>query len=446
MLETIREFAADRLTESGEEQAARRAHAAFFLAFAEQRAGGPLLPTDQRGLAELMAEDANLQAALVWLETHGEGAALARLVAALGGYWWARGRLHEGRAWLERALTDGAPAPAAVRARSATVFGLVLLMQGDHRAAGRWLNESLALSRQMGDPLGETQALVGLGLTVTAEQEYDRATAHYEDALVRSASIDDPRAAASLAGSALANLGVVARFQGRLATAAKAHVAALAKHREARYVRGEALSSLGVAAVAREQGDLVQAFAFAREALRLAWDHDELHAIIEALELVADTAVRGDEAAAIRLFAAAERLSEQTGIGWWAPASRARHEQVLVAARAALGEPAFAAAWAAGRAVPLEQAVAEALELTAAPPAARPVPLTPREHEVLRLLVAGKSDREIGEALFISVRTAEGHVAHLLTKLGARTRSEAIQAATAAGLAVQPATDPLPRA
>ena len=115
----------------------------------------------------------------------------------------------------------------------------------------------------------------------------------------------------------------------------------------------------------------------------------------------------------------------------------------MAAVRDALGPAAFAAAWDAGAALSPAEAVAEALTPVTeveqeGQPAANPVAalgLTPREGEVLRLVARGLSDREIGEALFISPRTASGHVAHLLAKLGLETRAAAAAFGVRHGLA-----------
>jgi non-specific serine/threonine protein kinase len=192
---------------------------------------------------------------------------------------------------------------------------------------------------------------------------------------------------------------------------------------------------LDLAEVAREQGDLARATAYQRQSLRLAWEYGEMRLIVEALEAAARTAVVADRGlAAARLFAAAERCRDLTGIGRWTSFARTSYERAVAAARAALGEAAFAAAWAAGRALPLERAVAEALDVGAAPAGPPPGPLSPREAEVLRLLASGLPDREIAAALFVSVRTVEAHVARIFGKLGVRTRAAATAAAIAAGL------------
>jgi DNA-binding CsgD family transcriptional regulator len=115
--------------------------------------------------------------------------------------------------------------------------------------------------------------------------------------------------------------------------------------------------------------------------------------------------------------------------------------------RAALGEGPFAAARAAGRVLTIEQALDDAAGATApAVVAHSPSPdrsaagLTPREREVLRLLVEGRTDRQIAEALFISPRTAQGHVARIFGKLGVGTRAAAVAAALRAGLVADQAT------
>jgi DNA-binding NarL/FixJ family response regulator len=125
------------------------------------------------------------------------------------------------------------------------------------------------------------------------------------------------------------------------------------------------------------------------------------------------------------------------------PRERESHERAVAAARAALDGAAFAVEWPAGRALPLDKVVAEALAITI--PAELPeVPgrddralrgsLSPREREVLRLLVTGQSNPEIAEVLFISPRTAQTHVTHILAKLGVATRTEAAAIAVRDGL------------
>ena len=116
------------------------------------------------------------------------------------------------------------------------------------------------------------------------------------------------------------------------------------------------------------------------------------------------------------------------------PVDAAAYQAATDAARSTLGEEAYAAAWAAGRTRPLDEAIAEALDPASGLDAQRRIGLTPREVEILRLLAAEQTNRVIAAALYVSVRTIEDHVARILRKLGVRTRSAAVSAAIEAGL------------
>jgi len=232
------------------------------------------------------------------------------------------------------------------------------------------------------------------------------------------------------------------------------------------------------------RGELAQAHAFAEEGLALSRVAGNEFGIALALGPVAVLAsARGDQALAARLYE--ERLShwitlgDRPGIGGTLaglagvamasgqPGRAARllgatyalrdalgithlhhhvhGERVLAAVRECLAEGTFVAAWAAGRAMPIEAAIADAVALAAeaqlspppgaTPPVGHPFGLTPRERDVLRLLVEGRSDREIAAALFIGPRTVQTHVAHLFAKLGAKNRAEAAALAVRRGLA-----------
>jgi DNA-binding NarL/FixJ family response regulator len=145
---------------------------------------------------------------------------------------------------------------------------------------------------------------------------------------------------------------------------------------------------------------------------------------------------------AARLWGAADALSE--AIGAPPPRHADRAQDAIAATRRGLGEETFAAAWAEGRALSLDEAVAEALQAIPDPaassaPGDRPVPadrygLTAREVEVLRLIADGRSNPGIAEALYISPRTAQTHVQNIFTKLGVGSRAEAVRLAVEAGL------------
>jgi len=441
MLETIREFAAEQLAETGEGQMTFGAHAGYFLAFAEQHSSSRFLPHDQRLLLHLAPEQTNLRAALVWLAAHGEAAEFARLAIALGWFWYLKGHLEDCRAWLERALSRGEALPAAVRFELGILLGLTAMEQDELARARQVMSECLALARAADDAPGIVQAQIVLACLALIEGAYEQATTLLEEALACARSLPDPRLATWLANVALANLGVAALSLGRLAAAASFHEAALAGQRAGGDIWGELLSLVDLGDVALSQGDEERAAAYFREGLALAHTYGEQRAIADTLEGLGFAETIPRPSYAVQLFAAAERLREATGIAVRGLLERAAYERGVAAARKALGDEAFAAAWAAGRALPLAEAIVAALTPGVAPALAPSGPFTPRETEILQLLVTGMPDRAIAEALFISVRTVENHVNRILTKLHVRTRTAAVSAAIAAGF-VNPGPPP----
>lgn len=180
-----------------------------------------------------------------------------------------------------------------------------------------------------------------------------------------------------------------------------------------------------------------------QEALSLSWVRGNSRITAYALAgLGAVAGHHGDVEQAARLFGAAEALHERIGVPLL-PAFLTRHECQVQAVREQMDQDAFAATLAAGRTLPLEDAVAEARAvvahqatdqvLTLQPPGS-PEGLTRRELEVLRLIAEGHSNREIAETLFISRRTAAGHVANLLGKLGLPSRAAAAAFAVRHGI------------
>jgi DNA-binding CsgD family transcriptional regulator len=210
--------------------------------------------------------------------------------------------------------------------------------------------------------------------------------------------------------------------------------------------------------LARDRGDLSRALERYREALELGREYPGTRVVVYVIQAVGIVLVAvGQADHGARLLGAAEALGERIGLGYHVAVNQVAAEQAVAAARAALGEPAFAAAWSAGRTLPLAQAVVESLALfepgSGSPhtflagaieeaPAAEPGTasterqgpgagslLSPRERQVLLLVAEGKSNQEIGEALFISPRTAGTHVANILGKLGVGSRAAAVSLA-----------------
>ena len=451
MLETVREFALERLAESGEADDVRGRHAAWCLAFAERAETGLTGDGGDRWLDRLEAELDNLRAALTWLLERGDGEAGLRLASAPWFFWEARGGLAEGRSWLERALAATAVetdiATVSERARALGLLGWIASNQGDFGLANR-LQDNLARSRERGDARGAALSLFALADAASERNERERAVGLFSQALPLFREIGDRVHEAMT----LLCLGAVARRQGDEDRAVAHLEQGMDASRAIGFALGTAVALNNLGRIARRRGEDARATDLYRESLALCWGLRDRWAVAYVLiELASLAAARGQPERAARLFGAAETLREAVGVPVVPSGAQmvgTDYATTVATVRAQLGEGSFAAAWAAGRALPLEQVVAEAAEATsdrqptAAPSSvaasANDPGLTPRELEVLRLLAAGRTDKEIAAALFISRRTAQGHVAGIFAKLGVNTRTAAAAAALGAGLVPEP--------
>jgi predicted ATPase/DNA-binding CsgD family transcriptional regulator len=441
MLETIREFALERLAASGEEAAVREAHARYFLSLAERGRGVRFLPVETWE-TRVVIEHPNVLAAVDWLEASGNDEALARLCVAMVGQWHHYGHLIAVRPSLHRAL-ERTVRPSATRAR-------LLLAAGsagrDQRLAAAYLAEAVALFRALDDDDGLARALLVRGGIACGLGDLDRADATLTEALAWYRAHGSPNDIAWAVG----RLGIAAGLRGDLDRAAALLDDAAAVFRREGVQFGVAHMLNRLAWAHLERGELARAAARLAESLELSWAGGYRVELVWCFAYVARLAARrGQPEAAARLFGAEAAL--RTAVGEPPPdAERAGHEAGVALARAALPAEAFAAAWAAGEALPLAEAFAEARALAAdaratpapvptreqpATPTVDPFDLTPREHEVLSLLARRCTDPEIAAALFISTNTASTHVKHVLHKLGAANRREAAALAARHSLA-----------
>ena len=447
MLETIREYGLERLAESGEIEGVRHAHASHFLAFAESADDGLLRPPPAQELwrDRLAAERDNLRAALGWLLDQGEAEGSQRLAGALGHFWFLFSDFREGSDWLERALA--LPHPTAPGRRALALFwaGMLSLYRLDVSRATRHLDECLALFRSLDDTHGIARALVGLGLAAIHEGDYERALTLHEEALALVRALGDALPGPPFfATVCLNNLGSAAYGRGDLERAAAYFEEVLTRVRDFGHSVLALVALAGLGNVARDQGNDTRAADLYRDGLERSWAQGNKRIIAYTLAGLGSIAGRqGQVEQAARLFGAAEALHEVIGVPLL-PAFRPGHERAVAAVRGTLPEAVFMDAWGAGRALPLEEAVAEARAVvitaedasTALPlsPVQEDFGLTPREREVLGLLAEGRADKEIAEALSISPRTVGGHVTHLLAKLGVETRTAAAIYAVRHGL------------
>jgi non-specific serine/threonine protein kinase len=440
MLETIREFGLEQLRASGEEDATRRRMAVWCLTLAEQSHREIWGPMHGQWLARLETEHDTIRAVLAWALERGEAEIAQRLAGALARFWWFRGHLSEGRDWAERALAMPQPTSAVARAEALAVAGRMATALGDDEYAVETLGEALALCRRVGDVHLTATALWRLGMAKEDQGEYDQAATLLDEALTLFHSVDDRLLAAAVRQA----LGVVHYEQNDLPRAAVLFADALREFRthDQPWLMGYALASLGK--IARAQGDLARAAALYAESLTLRWERvgDKVGVAGSLRGLASIAALIGSHARSARLYGAAEAVRE--AIGAPLPRHHPISELAIATARAGLGEAAFAAAWQEGREVTLAEAVTEALgvptEAIAAAPAGKSLTpatrhgLTAREAEVLQLVREGCSNRQIGERLYISERTARTHVQNILNKLDVNTRAAAAAYAVEHGL------------
>ena len=512
ILETIREYALERLADSGEADAMRRKHATFFLALAEEAYPRMFSAELSTWYRRLEIEHNNLRAALQWTLEHQEAEMGLRLAGALSRFWRTHNHVREGRNWFKQVLAQsGAQAHTAARARALRGAGLLVTVHGDFPEAYQLLEESVLIGREVGAAgrrdlahalalLGHVtilqgnpnvaRELAGEGLRLfqevgevwgTAFSLYylGRATLELGDPVAAQALLEESVKLFRILGDRqisvlpLDALGLIALQQGDGAGARTYFEEVLSIARETEYDEhiADALAHLGTVALRRS--DSSQAASLYQQSLVRYRELGDKAGIVEDLAGVAEVAsLVGQPERAVRLFGAVEALREASGIRL-SPLRRADYDRTVEGIRAYLGDAAFAEAWAQGRAMPLEQAIAQALEMkdelladtvqqqkneeeaTSDPPSdalSPPSPplsplralkqhfggLTARERDVARLVAQGKSNRAIADELVVGISTVEAHITHIFTKLGFSSRAQIATWAVDKGLAQGP--------
>jgi predicted ATPase len=357
MLETVREYGLERLAASGEESTTRDRHAGFFLDLAE-RAGPEIVETADPALLELLErEHDNLRAALAWSRDSSNLDTLLRLAGVLALFWFYRGHLNEGRRWLDQALQtlpdDASPRP---RAWSLTCSGMLASVAGETDRATALLTESFSWWEQTGEAYGHAAAGSLLGGVYVSQGRYDEAKTLFtlNAAYFRDTGHD------SMHAHALFHLGVIAWAQGDDAHArVQLHEAVEGYDRCGGTADAiDPLRYLGL--VACGAGDVDDATVLFGEMLTRLRQLGSRAAIAVGLADVATlAAAREAWPPAARLFAKAEALLTAEAVAFSLPA-RNHYERAHARAREALGDAAYQTAAVAGRALTLEEALAEA--------------------------------------------------------------------------------------
>jgi tetratricopeptide (TPR) repeat protein len=401
MLETVHEFAREKLGQSAEAEQIKRVHAQFFLTLAEEADPELKGPDQLEWLERLEAEHDNMRAALSWALERKEVELALRLGDALWWFWSMRGYHSEGRRWLEEALAiDGRGSPewrAMVlagagtlaseqgnydRAKAACEEGLQLLAneareeaseaklcllaclgwmaweREEHDQATELFEESLALSREMSNTWWLASSHSNLALVSHSQRDSERATELYEQ------SMDLFREQGDKLGLArcLNDLGMVVYSQGDLGRAAQLTEEAVALFRELGARGGVSVGLYNLGWMALLQDDLGRAADLYRESLSLSWDTGMNPLVQNALEgFACVAAAEGETERAVRLWGAAQALHETKGI----PRDTdflAEADARISAVRSGMGEEVWEEAWRKGRAMILDEAISYALE------------------------------------------------------------------------------------
>jgi predicted ATPase/DNA-binding CsgD family transcriptional regulator len=489
MLETIREYAGEQLAASAEAGAIGRQHARYFVELVERVEPELRGPEQVLWFDRLEQEQDNIRAVFAWCREEASGAEGVqiglRLVGAMSWYWYTRGPFSEGRARAAEVLArPQAKEHTTLRTRALRPAANLAWVQGDFAAVRTLAEEGLALARKSGDRQMEAVFLHNLGHLALEEAEGDLAAARslYEQSLAIQRELGNrPNVAV-----ALNSLALVDRAEGDLAAARPRIEEALAIVRELGDTAGIAYSLQRLGELALREGNYPMSRSLLEQALTMRRESGEQQKLLETLDGLGYAALReGDYVTAAACFR--ESLTAGTGLGtrrytWVSvaglavlagaprtgadagepglrqaaklfgaydglretdgvkidPVLKVEWDRDIAAIRAQLDEATWQDAWEEGRAMSLEQAIAEALlwldqvlrpdtSEVARSGAAKagergptyPDDLTVREVEVLRLLAAGRSNQAIAAELVLSLRTVERHISNIYGKLGA---------------------------
>jgi predicted ATPase/serine/threonine protein kinase len=400
MLSTIREYALERLAESDDESATRRAHAAYYLVLAEEGAEG--IAAQPEWLDRFEVEHENLRLAIDYLIKTGDAEWGMRLGAALFRFWETREHLTEGRDALGRILAmEGATARPKLRARLLFAAAVLAATQGDYRSgrplfeesletcvklddrrgvavalnalavnerdrgefavASQLFEQCLGIWKELGDPTDIARALSNLASVMKTQCEYERAFSLYDECLSMFRQAGDGTGVAWT----LNYLGDVAREKADLAAARSYCEQSLSEFRRLCDNWGIASTLCDLASLSCDQGNHAEARRLYGEGIKLFRELGYKRGIARALECLAVSAsAQSNAEQSLHLAGAAAALRQQLGVPLQ-PSAQRRLEKALEFARRTLGNAAGLTAWMEGWAMPVDQAVHEALSCDA---------------------------------------------------------------------------------
>ena len=436
MLDTVRDFGLEELRVDGQDAAVRRRHRDWYLELVIRAQQEWLSERQAYWLARLGCEHANIRSAMEYcLVQPGEAETALRIAVSLPPmHWIAKALFREGRHWLDRGLAQ-APLPTPVRAQALLLASQLAIGQGDPGAGAELVDRGEALAVQLGAPAELAYATYLRGLVVMfAAGDLSAAIGHFERALAALQAVS--QRPSQLQIDLLLTLGHAVGLQGdRDRAAALEHeVRRLTRPWDQGFYRARMVWGRALAAWRHRDLDTAAALVAKRLQPLQGQGPDDRYGIALSLEVLAWIAAADRQPLrAATLLGAADSLWTDIGssIGGYRYLED-DHRQCERDARESLGDNAFRQAWELGRGLEPEQAVAFALGAECAPDevaagagsAGRSVALTRREREVAELVMRGLTNRGIARRLFISQRTAESHLDHILAKLGFSSREQ----------------------
>lgn len=360
MLELIREYALEQLKASGQvrgEGSLRRLHAEYFLALAESAVQAWSGVERPEWLRVVEAESGNLRSAFSWALR--EDAEIAgRLSSALWGYWYNLGRWHEGLSWAKAVVDRGEAVSPETLAWVLNGGGTLAWVMEDYPLAREYNEKSLSIARRYANKKQIARSLRILGSVERDLGDYVTAGAHYAESLALSEEIDDTVNKAYLLNS----MGESARSQGQYGRALELYAESLELMRSNSDFGGIRICLSNMARVRHIEGNYETAATLFREVLHRTTRFGDKLTIAESMGGLGGVArARGDTIRAARIFAAVNSILEATNQQFY-PLDRKDYEGALEMARRMLDKESWEQAWAEGRAMTLEQAIAYALE------------------------------------------------------------------------------------
>jgi non-specific serine/threonine protein kinase len=365
MLETVREFGLERLTQAGELEDAGERHAHHVLAFSEGLLRGPSILMDQATLTRIVAEHDNVRLALAWFDDHGEIDALLQLSSLLHGLWLGRGLYQEGLQWVERALERSKRVPSTTLVRALERAGTLAVFQGDLARAESFLAEALTLARLLGDPTLVGDALASSALLSHRQRDFARAEALLTERR-RTLGGEANEEHNVLPYFSHLTFGDLALAQGQFARAARHFEEAIDRYRSVGNDWGVRDIQAGLAAVQYWIGDLPQAAALYWESLERSHSMNYVPLLASSLLGLSAIAVASAQPeVGARLLGAAESSAASLGMPIFTRDSALR-EHVVTTLGAVFGAERLGAMRETGQTLSREAAIAEAQAVAAA--------------------------------------------------------------------------------